>query len=81
MIIASYGMAAHIAAVAQSRNDGLDAAATNLISNVTTYCNTVEHHSNSVPRIFARITSADDSSAWIDDRRADRDKNHRGQNK
>ena len=28
--------------LAQSRNDGLDAAATNLISNVATYCNTVE---------------------------------------
>ena len=51
--------------LAQSRNDGLDAAATNLISNVTTYCNSVEHHSNSVPRIFARITSADYSSGWI----------------
>jgi hypothetical protein len=52
--------------LAQSRNDGLDAAATNLVRNVATYCNTVEHHSNSVPRIFARITSADDSSGWIE---------------
>jgi hypothetical protein len=53
--------------LAQSRNDGLDAAATNLISNVATYCNTVEHHSNySLPRVFARISSADDWSGWIE---------------
>jgi hypothetical protein len=52
--------------LAQSRNDGLDAAATSLIRNVAVYCNTVEHQSNSVPRIFARITSAADSSGWIE---------------
>ena len=52
--------------LAQSRLNGSDAAATNLIHNVAVYCNTVEHHSNSVPRIFARITSAADSSGWIE---------------
>src|SRR5271167_1740045 len=53
--------------LAQSRNDGLDAAAGNLIMNVAVYCNTVEHRSNfSLPRTFARMNSADDSSGWIE---------------
>jgi hypothetical protein len=53
--------------LAQSRNDELDASATDLMSNVATYCNTVEHHSNySLPRVFARISSADDGSGWIE---------------
>ena len=52
--------------LAQSRNDGLDVAeTTSFTRNVATYCETVEHL-NSVPRIFARIKSIDDSSGWVE---------------
>ena len=52
--------------LAQSKLDGLEAAGGNLIRNVAGYCNTVEHRSHSLPRIFARINSADVSSGWIE---------------
>lgn len=53
--------------LAQSKNDEFDAAATNLIRNVTVDCNTMEHDPNTQgPRIFAPINSADDSSGWLE---------------
>lgn len=52
--------------LAQSRNDGLDAAATSLVRDVASYCNTLQQNPNAVPRMFAEISFAGDSAGWIE---------------